>query len=89
MTTKKESDSKEKTPDLTHLIRSMQRLEGNPDCFRKEGEHCERRDCTWQQYCMKEPQDKAPQNDGGCYKRKEETHDERERDHVKDIDFVH
>jgi hypothetical protein len=88
MTTKKESDLKGKTPDLTHLIRSLQRLEGNPDCFRKAGHHCEQQDCAWQHYCMEEPQDHTPQNDRVRYKSNERTHDEEDHDHVKDVDFV-
>lgn len=38
--------------DLTELIRSLQRLEGNPDCFGKAKGHCSQLDCAWRQYCL-------------------------------------
>ncbi|MFH2218957.1 MAG: hypothetical protein ABII68_04780 [Pseudomonadota bacterium] len=38
-------------PDVTHLIRSVQRIEGNPDCFGKEKDGCDRVDCAWREYC--------------------------------------
>ena len=43
--------------DLTNLIRSMQRLEGNPDCFRTANGHCDRLDCVWRVYCLEKSQD--------------------------------
>jgi hypothetical protein len=43
-------------PDITHLIRSVQRLEGNPDCFGKSDGNCERLDCAWRELCLKESQ---------------------------------
>jgi len=44
------------SPDLRHLIRSVQRLEGNPDCFRKAKGHCDNQECTWRIYCLEESQ---------------------------------
>ena len=38
--------------DITALIRSLQRAEGNPDCFRKSKGFCERLDCEWRKYCL-------------------------------------
>ena len=38
--------------DITGLIRSIQRAEGNPDCFRKNGENCDRLDCFWRKSCL-------------------------------------
>lgn len=38
--------------DLFHFIRSIQRLEGNPDCFGKSQGFCDRMDCTWRKYCL-------------------------------------
>ncbi len=38
--------------DLTHLVRSIQRQEGNPDCFRTGRQHCDRLDCAWRNYCL-------------------------------------
>jgi hypothetical protein len=39
--------------DLIRLIRSLQRLEGNPDCFGTAGRFCGRAECTWREYCLK------------------------------------
>ncbi len=39
--------------DVTALIRSIQRAEGNPDCFLKGEEDCTRLDCAWRPYCLK------------------------------------
>lgn len=49
-------DYKPKGPfrDLELLIRSVQLLEGNPDCFGKADGHCDREDCLWRNYCLKE-----------------------------------
>jgi len=38
-------------PDVPHLIRSIQRLEGNPDCFGKTVSDCSRT-CPWREYCL-------------------------------------
>ena len=45
--------------DLTNLIRSIQRAEGNPDCFRRALGYCDRLDCAWRQYCLEKPQEKT------------------------------
>jgi len=51
--------------NLTQLIRSIQRVEGNPDCFRRSGEWCENLGCSWREYCLEDtlciPFDKAKQ----------------------------
>ena len=38
--------------DTTALIRSIQRAEGNPDCFMKGNDDCDRLDCVWRIYCL-------------------------------------
>lgn len=38
--------------DITALIRSIQRAEGNPDCFMKGEDDCDRLDCSWRIYCL-------------------------------------
>jgi len=38
--------------DLTRLIRSIQRMEGNPDCFGTVENSCERTGCAWREYCL-------------------------------------
>jgi hypothetical protein len=41
--------------DTTKLVRSIQRAEGNPDCFRRAEEgYCDRVDCSWRRYCLHE-----------------------------------
>jgi hypothetical protein len=40
--------------DMTSLIRSIQRSEGNLDCFLKGAEDCDRTDCAWRLYCVGE-----------------------------------
>ena len=39
--------------DIVVLIRSVQRAEGNPDCFRKSEGYCDRQDCEWRRFCLK------------------------------------
>jgi hypothetical protein len=41
-------------PDMKHFIRSIQHIEGNPDCFGKSDGYCDRKDCIWREYCLKE-----------------------------------
>ena len=47
-------DLSDNLADLTHLIRSIQRIEGNPDCFGTADGDCDRLDCSWHEYCLKE-----------------------------------
>ena len=49
--------------DIAHLIRSVQRLENNPDCFgvAEIRTHCDRMDCAWRELCMDEHRD--PRNE--------------------------
>jgi hypothetical protein len=53
-----------KLPDLSRLIQSIQRIEGNPDCFGTAGGYCDRLDCQWRGYCLKEPE--IRENTEGC-----------------------
>jgi len=39
--------------DITALIRSIQRVEGNFDCFLRAEEYCDQIDCCWRPYCLK------------------------------------
>jgi len=48
-----DTGSKNKLPDITHLIRSIQHIEGNPDCFGKADRDCDQTDCFWREYCLK------------------------------------
>ena len=44
--------SKASLVDMTALIRSLQRVEGNPDCFRKSLGDCGEIKCLWRLYCL-------------------------------------
>ena len=37
--------------DVTELVRSLQRREGNPDCFRQK-DPCDQSDCAWRKWCQ-------------------------------------
>jgi hypothetical protein len=49
-----DNHSKGHFPDIKHLIRSIQHIEGDPDCFGKSDVNCDREDCKWREYCLKE-----------------------------------
>jgi len=38
--------------DITTLIRSIQRAEGNTDCFQKGIVDCDQVDCKWRPFCL-------------------------------------
>jgi len=40
--------------DLKRLIRSIQHIEGNPECFGEADGYCDLKDCPWHEYCLKE-----------------------------------
>ncbi|MEE4603771.1 MAG: hypothetical protein V2J65_20985 [Desulfobacteraceae bacterium] len=40
--------------DLVNLIRSIQRAEGNLDCYRTGRQECEQMNCVWRDHCLKE-----------------------------------
>ena len=42
--------------DLVNLVRSIQRAEGNIDCYRRGRQQCERVNCLWRDHCLKEPE---------------------------------
>jgi hypothetical protein len=52
--------------DTTNLIRSIQRAEGNVDCFRRRGRQCRETICAWRRYCLEEgPESTSRPGDGG------------------------
>ena len=55
--------------DVTELIRSIQRAEDNPDCFRRAHGHCDRLDCAWRRYCLEKPQG-VPHDESKAHKMK-------------------
>ena len=46
--------AKKDSVDITALIRSVQRTEGNPDCFRRSEGYCGQMDCAWRPYCLED-----------------------------------
>lgn len=40
--------------DITILIRSIQRAEGNTDCFQKGIVDCDQFGCKWRSFCLEE-----------------------------------
>ncbi len=44
--------SEKSVVDITNLVRSIQRAEGKPDCFRKEQKDCDQFECAWRMYCL-------------------------------------
>ena len=40
------------TLDLTRFIRSMQRIEGNDDCFARNDGICDHIECAWRKWCL-------------------------------------
>ena len=38
--------------DITALVRSVQRAEGNRDCFRRGQVYCDQTACVWRKYCL-------------------------------------
>ena len=46
------NSAKEDSVDITALVRSLQRTEGNPDCFRRTEDYCDQLDCSWRPYCL-------------------------------------
>ena len=39
--------------DLVNLVRSIQRAEGNIDCYRRGRQECDRMSCVWRAHCLK------------------------------------
>ncbi len=53
MAGKKDTGSNGRGPDIIHFIRSMQRIDGNRDCFGKAKGQCDLTECPWYRYCSK------------------------------------
>jgi hypothetical protein len=53
-----EPDVSDNLVDLSRLIRSIQIIEGNMDCFgtARDG-NCDRLDCSWRESCLKKEPD--------------------------------
>jgi hypothetical protein len=55
MGTEETFKSKSDYVDLGSLIRSIQRVEGNIDCYRTGRQQCEQMNCVWRDHCLKAP----------------------------------
>jgi len=41
--------------DITALVRSIQRAENKPDCFRNDNAiNCDQLECNWRAYCVED-----------------------------------
>ncbi len=49
-------NSKPNYVDLVNLVRSVQRAEGNIDCYRRGRQQCDRMNCVWRDHCLKAPE---------------------------------
>lgn len=56
----KVKDAKKDWSDLPALIRSIQRAEGNPDCFGRPPGDCDQLHCEWRKYCLAELKNHSP-----------------------------
>jgi hypothetical protein len=70
---KNNKDSDDRVPCLSRLIRSIQRIEGNPDCFGTSGGFCDRHECQWRCYCLTEPKNTCNSVHEGCGDKKQES----------------
>jgi len=64
MEIKKNNGLSNNFPEIKHFIQSIQRIEGNPDCFGKADGDCDRLDCAWHELCLKEAQEKSLKDSG-------------------------
>jgi len=55
--------------DLVNLIRSIQRAEGNIDCYRKGLRQCGQLDCAWRDHCLMVPGGKSTYHIGSQEKK--------------------
>jgi hypothetical protein len=63
MVTEDAFNSKPNYVDLVKLIRSIQRVEGNLDCYRGGRQQCDQMNCAWRDHCLE--QSKGPPKAGG------------------------
>ena len=53
-------DTKQDYVDLVNLVRSIQRAEGNIDCYRRGRQQCDRISCAWRNHCLIVSEEKSP-----------------------------
>ena len=57
---KHEPDEGAHLPDIPHLIRSIQRIEGGPACFGMLRADCDPSSCRWHALCARMPERGLP-----------------------------
>ncbi len=72
-------NSKPDYVDLVNLIRSIQRAEGNIDCYRRDRQQCDRMNCVWRAHCLKAPEG-ASKVDGKSHEHKIAANPTQEQD---------
>jgi hypothetical protein len=65
--------------DLVNLVRSIQRAEGNIDCYRRGMQQCDRMSCVWRAHCLKKPEGPS-KADSESHEHKIETNPMQEQD---------
>ena len=68
--------------DLVNLIRSIQRAEGNIDCYRTGRQQCDRMSCVWRVHCLKEPE-RPSKVDGESHDHKKIANSKHEQDSLR------
>ena len=56
MGTEETFNSKPDCVDLVNLVRSIQRAEGNTDCYRSGWQQCDQMSCVWRDHCLQAPE---------------------------------
>jgi hypothetical protein len=67
--------------DLVNLVRSIQRAEGNIDCYRRGRQQCDRMSCVWRDHCLKGPEGPATV-DGELQKQKIAANPKQEQENL-------
>ena len=75
-------NSKPNYVDLVNLIRSIQRAEGNIDCYRRGRQLCDGMSCVWRAHCLKEPEEPS-KVDGESHEHKKITNSKHEQDSLR------
>ena len=72
-------NSKPNYVDLVNLIRSLQRAEGNIDCYRRGRQQCDQLDCAWRDHCLMVPGGKSTYHIGSQAKKEVSDPKQKER----------
>ena len=64
MGTEETFNSKPDYVDIVNLVRSIQRAEGNMDCYRNGRQQCALVNCAWRDHCLMAPGGKSSSHIG-------------------------